>query len=319
MAVNHFVGLAFITSALLPANCSRRIVATGGRPEPNTVVAKIPMWLLLAICSLLQWGIGNVLVKKGLDTVTATGVTLLFPLTRAIVWLPYIALAGFWVDNPLLIALVALVYCAGMVLYYEALAAGEVSIAATLPAAYPVVTVILAAVFLHEPTTVLQKVCIVGVVIGITLTGLNLAADQRLLRITRSMGYALLAMFLFGVQEFLTKISITGTGVAGFMLIFLAVQLPVFVAYAAIRRKSMSLGRLPSFLWVVLGLLLFSAGYITYLLAMELQNVSIVSPVAAGYPVAVIILAHFLLGEVLKPTQLIGLAIVIGSVVGLSL
>ena len=117
------------------------------------------VWLLYSIAALAAWGLWGFWGKLGsrsltpghLLVLTYTGIVLIYPLVLA---LYARGLSMNWTVPDNYYALASGLVCGiGFPLFYLALTRGQVSRVVVITATYPVVTVLLAALLLHEPLT----------------------------------------------------------------------------------------------------------------------------------------------------------------------
>jgi drug/metabolite transporter (DMT)-like permease len=199
----------------------------------------------------------------------------------------------------------------GNVAYYQALAMGGKAAAVTpLTALYPVVTIGLALVLLHEKLNWVQ-----GGGIGLSLTAIyffNVAAGTTWF--TSWAGIALIPIALWGGAAFLQKLATETSSAERVTLGFLVGDLPLSLVAPWFVKMSwdFSLG-----IWgsaVLLGLL-FGLGNLTLISAYGTGGkASVVTPMASLYSVVTIPLSVLLLGERVAGRELAGIILALVGV-----
>ena len=173
----------------------------------------------------------------------------------------------------------------GNVAYYQALAAGGKAAAVTpITALYPLVTIVLAMVFLRER---LNRVQVLGV--GVSLVALylfNVGGDTGWL--TPWLGVALLPIALWGASALLQKIATGSASTELVTLAFLLGEMPVALLTPIFQPLEF---RLPGSTWLMLGLLglFFGLGNLTLIFAYGTGGrAAVVTPLASLYAVVTI-------------------------------
>lgn len=147
----------------------------GESPRSNRVA------ILFAFIAALGFGAGQILLDAGADVdvywtigfmrIAAVGVLLLFAATLG----PGVPRPGSYRGLPVgLLVLTGLLDVSAATFFAAASTHGALSVVAVLGSLYPVVTVILAAVLLHERLDRLQKVGAVATLAGVVLVGAGL-------------------------------------------------------------------------------------------------------------------------------------------------
>jgi len=202
----------------------------------------------------------------------------------------------------------------GNVAYYQALAAGGKAAAVTpITALYPLVTIVLAMVFLRER---LNRVQVLGV--GVSLVALylfNVGGDTGWL--TPWLGVALLPIALWGASALLQKIATGSASTELVTLAFLLGEMPVALLTPIFQPLEF---RLPGSTWLMLGLLglFFGLGNLTLIFAYGTGGrAAVVTPLASLYAVVTIPLAMVFLHEHVALREWLGIALTLAAVVAL--
>lgn len=267
-------------------------------------------WLPSALTALLLYGLGQGLVKKYIAEISPARFCLLFVVARSAVGLGYFLTHSH--PDPLdargrsflLLTLLAYVLDGlGWILYYRSIRVGPITIVGTLSAAYPALTVILAAIFLGE---VLGSLQLLGVLLVLTgCAGLSYSPpdpDQ-----PGSRGWiplALAALGCWGIGQTLLKhsYSLAMASETNAMLSMMAggwLTLGIYgLAYGRLPK-----GHLSHQEWVrqwrhsSVPMAMMAGGDVAVIVATRYGPVSLVAPITAAYPVVTIAFARFVLHE----------------------
>ncbi|WP_029059925.1 DMT family transporter [Stappia stellulata] len=166
-----------ITSVLL---ATLVFLATGGTFRPSG----LSLWFLVALGVPFLWSVAHVIIREELTQtpVTPAQVTF-FRVAISTVFLALMLVAGGGFDGGVARALFAshaivlgLVYYLELIVWFHAVRHIDVSLASSITAPWPAVTMVLAAVFLGEavaPYQVVSFVLIVACIYGLTLASLK--------------------------------------------------------------------------------------------------------------------------------------------------
>lgn len=134
-------------------------------------------WLFFSLAAILLYGIWGALTKVALRHLDWAQVSLLYVLVGLLAIGGYIFLFGrraTWSSHGLALAVAAGVLGAsGLICIYLALERGKASVIVPLTGAYPVVTVIIAALVLGERISVVQGLGIALAAVGIGLLSIG--------------------------------------------------------------------------------------------------------------------------------------------------
>jgi drug/metabolite transporter (DMT)-like permease len=296
---------------------SRASERHGGRGSPSRAM---PRWLLHTLLTMVLWGVWGVVSKPVSTELSAWQVQSLstLGLLPVLGWLtarpPLRAGSnrrrGFWLAFG-----AGVITSVGNVACYHALAVGGRA-AAVMPltSLYPVVTIVLALVFLRERLNAVQ-----GAGIAASLGALwcfNVATDAGWL--TPWLVVALAPIGLWGLSALLQKLATRHASAElatlAFLLGFLPVALftPLFTPFR---------WGLPGDTWLLLLLLglAFGLGNLTCILAYGAGGrASVVTPMASLYSLVTLPLAVLLLGERPGPREMLGIGLALAAVVALS-
>lgn len=274
------------------------------------------MWFVFAGSSALLWGVGQVLTKRGLAGTTPLFNTLLATALGIAIDVPLALAGGLQLHGAGLTLLFAFLAQAGFEIYFYALDRGPVSITGTLIGCYPVATVVLSVVFLHERLAGFQ---IAGIALAVAAS-VVLAAPRRAMgqgwRLSW-LGWGLLAAASVGTADFLAKAGIDSSNVFTFLLCLALSSVPVAGLIALLDRSGRqwpAAGK-RALLPAALGGLGMAGGGVTLNLAFASGPASLVSPLSSSYVGVSALLAVLFLGERLTRGQAAGVALAALAVV----
>jgi len=197
----------------------------------------------------------------------------------------------------------------GLMLLYQGLATGKMSVVAPVTAVLAVVVSAVAGIVLGDRLSMvafLGVVLAIGAITLISQDGAEKATRERGLGIAQGLAAALSAGVLIGVFFAALKQSSPTSGLLPLVSARLA-ALVVLGAVAFWRRPPLRVGRDAVWLIIVGGALDILAN-VLYLLATRLGMLTIAATVTSLYPASTILLARLVLGERLRRIQITGLA-----------
>ena len=167
-------------------------------------------WFILALSASLCWAVGQVLVKKGFENIPplwnnifTNSLILLFHI------IPVLFLSNFNIKiPPLHIFIILVISASGYHTFFYAISKGEVSLTGTVVAGYPIFTIILSQVFLHERFSILQFIGVGLVISGVVFVALPERAAAEEVKNLRWVVWGLVCSMLIGSGDFLAKFSI---------------------------------------------------------------------------------------------------------------
>jgi drug/metabolite transporter (DMT)-like permease len=197
----------------------------------------------------------------------------------------------------------------GLMLLYQGLATGKMSVVAPVTAVLAVVVSAVAGIVLGDRLSMgafLGVVLAIGAITLISQDGAQKATRKRGLGIAQGLAAALSAGVLIGVFFAALKQSSPTSGLLPLVSTRLA-ALVVLGAVAFWRRPPLRVDRDAVWLIVVVGALDIVAN-VLYLLATRLGMLTIAATLTSLYPASTILLARLVLGERLRRIQITGLA-----------
>jgi len=279
----------------------------------------LPRWLLHTLLTMVLWGGWGVL-SKPLSSAVSSWQMLAF---STVGLLPVMAVLvasrqlgsgrnprrGFWLAFGS-----GILGSAGNVAYFQALAMGGKAAAVTpLTSLYPLVTIVLAVVFLRERLNAIQ-----GAGIVLSLVGLYcFSGGEGTALLSGWVLLALVPILFWGLSALLQKIATADASSEGCTLAFLLGFLPVALAIPVWQPMAWSLAGRTWLLLLALGFL-FGLGNLTLIFAYGGGGrASVVTPLASLYSLVTIPLAILLLGERIAWREGLGIGLALLAVLTL--
>jgi len=280
----------------------------------------MPKWLVYSILTLLLWGawgvLGKVLAKPLTPAETQAFSTLgLVPLI-AVVAFRKKPETGPRVARGVAIGFVSgLLAGFGNIAFYHALKISGAATVTPLTALYPIVTILLAVVFLREKLSAVQVAGIVVALVSIYLFNpLDSNGDMR----SPAAAYGLVPIALWGLSAFCQKTSTNDVSSELSTIAFWISFIPIAAAILLTQHVQWKQPAM-TWTWVLLLGFTFGLGNLTLLAAYGSGGkASVVTPLASLYSMVTIPLAIVLLGEHIGIRDGVGIALALAAVVALS-
>lgn len=289
----------------------------------------MPRWLLYSILAALSWGAWGVVSKVAADKVppfqnqVLSTLGLLAPAAlAALVWSMHrrasaaATRSGWWLacGSGLTGAL------GNLALFASLSGGGQAAVVSPLTAVYPLLTVLAAWWWLGEDLHWVQALGVVMALAAMVLfnvqeTGAMGSQNQSW---SKWMPMALLATVLFGATGLLQKLATNRVSAEASFFAFATGFLPVAVVIVSMPRLDWSFP-VREWRWATLGGALNGLGVLATLAAYRQGGkASVVTPLAALYPVVTVLLAVRFLGERVGPRQALAIALAVAAGIALS-
>lgn len=280
----------------------------------------MPRWLQLTVVALVSWGIWAVtgkVIGNALDGAQSQALSTLgiLPVLLTIAWLKKSPSPGNKRRGVALALFGGAISCLGNVVYYDALSrGGPAAMIVPLTALYPLATILLALLILRERFNRMQ---VAGAVVS--LAAMYLFSGQQETGFgTRWLWLALVPITLWGASGFLQKLATNHLSGELATLWFLAAFVPFgglcllqSPLHASVAPKIWALAIAQGF-FLALGNLAVLAAFARN------GKASVITPLAALYPLVSVPIAILLLGEKVNPREAVGIVLALISVVLLS-
>jgi len=277
-------------------------------------------WFLWTALTLLSWGVWGVMVKLLGSALTAEQSQALSTIGFLPVLIPLLwsgrATLRMASRRGLLLALAGgAVSCLGNIPYYAAVARGDkFATVISLAALAPMVTVLLALIFLRERLNTFQ---IAGLLLALVAIWLfNIPGATGLLSAT--VLWVLLPISLWGLSGFLQKVATNHVSGETAALVYLGAFVPMGVAYGISEPWP---GELTLRTWIIVAAVGFFLAFGNYTVLKAYAHggkAAVIAPLVNLFPVISIGISVSLLGEAIGPREVLGIACALASVAALS-
>ncbi len=282
--------------------------------------------VLLALCSLVIYGLTQVVSKKVVGSISATSMVAVnlwvtFPiyavfLAGALLTLDVAGLPPEYVLYGLIGAVTAR---GGYYLFLESLEKGSVTMVGSITAAFPAITAALAVTLLGESLSAMNAlgvITIIGSMVALSYSHGNSSGVSAFPRAALILSIAVLLIWGFG--GIFIKLALTELPLIAYLGLYVFILPPLAFAYLRHRRATRSVV-FPKWALPVIGAVivaeLWQLGYFAETAAVSEGAASIVYPLISAYPVVTIVTAHFVLRErVTRTDWAILLAVLLGIV-----
>ena len=196
-------------------------------------------------------------------------------------------------------------------------AGGQAAIVFPLTALYPLITVVIAVLFMRERAGRVQVIGMGLAILAVLLLSVDVTASYARidLKFSAALLYAFAALAAFGMAAVFQKLATNRVSAETAFATFAAGFIPPSILLLFYEPVSVNLPVAPV-LWAIAGGLLNGLGVLATLAAYRRGGkASVVTPLAAIYPMITVILAVVFLGESLAAVQIAGIALaLIGGV-----
>lgn len=266
----------------------------------------------LALIAFL-WGTGNVLVKRGLIHLTAwqsfalDAVCIAFP-----IWMIYGLLAGgnLLTATPLAIGTALLVSVFYAFNYYT-FSIGAVSLTGSIISSYPILTLILAYIFLHERLHPLALMGVILTILGVVFISL----PHKKVRFGPWVYFAIFTAAGYGVTSYFAKVVLASVNNATYLMLLAITQVLIVSGWKVKNSAPIPRVHWHTFKYSIIGIILLNFGNIAYYIALEQGLASLVVPLSIMYVPVMVIISMVWLKEKLYLQQLVGIAMAVVGVV----
>ena len=270
------------------------------------------------MATIFFYGLGQVFAKETRTNVPSANLLLILGINMLVIWSAYWIILrepgsyglDAWLQGAAGAALSGFAYVA----FYESLKHGKVSIVGTIVGAYAPWTVVLAIIFLGESMSITEGIGVMMVVTSMLLFTYSVGNNGNKKTERLGIALAIAAMFLFGTSAAVAKGAISEIGNTNFIGMYALLVPAIWAVYWLVTSKGRFEMPKSNRRILELSLLFLALGGITYYLAIENGNVSIVSPVTNVYPILTIAVANVRLKEKLTTRQIVALVLLFASI-----
>lgn len=290
----------------------------------------IELWIILALISLLFYGVAQVISKSALGNLSAPSYVFVATLFSMPIYVGLL-IFHFTFEEPLDAPIQYLVYgllsaAFGHVGYYvflEALKRGPVTIVGSITAAYPVMTVVVAITILGESLSVFQGIgvtIILAGMIGLSYFHGNGNGKSHLSRM--ALALSILTFLLWGLWTIFIKVALEELSVALYLGLYSIIVPPSVILYLKYRKSQGEIIKPKWSLAVKIALVAIALGQTAFLfetLSADMGSVSIVFPLIAAYPAVTVLFAFLFLKEKISRRESLFLIPVIAGIILISI
>jgi len=275
------------------------------------------IWYLLTVVVVFFWGISQIFSKYSTVRLGVARIALLI----AVIEGPLYATAflfvheefdfSFW--DGLLATASCLIGVSGFLCFFESVMDGQVSIAGTISAAYPALTVVGAVVILSESLSAVQSMGVVLIIGGVIALSYEPDPSAKHAITRRSLTFAFLAFLGWGIWSLTSKVAVDAVGpgnLFGFYVLSSITAPLIYVFFRRLEGPSRIKENPTRLAWTfgAIALALNVIGALAYTYALQKGNASLVGPTSSAYPIVTVVLAVAILKEKVHKTQVIWLA-----------
>jgi drug/metabolite transporter (DMT)-like permease/endonuclease YncB( thermonuclease family) len=275
-------------------------------------------FLIFIILTSLLWGVGQVLVKKGLSYLSPWHSYALDTLSAIILWIPYgLFVEGFsWhaitIPSILLSLFIGIIYS----FFYYVIEKGPISIISPIFSTAPVFTAVFSYFLLKEVLTFPQICAVIVTVVGVILLSVP-HAKEHLTHVRSWIFYTILLTLAFSFETIASKYVIDVSGNGAFMILFAFGQAATVAGWYIISPPKKIIPKIHHryFFPSLVGVFMFNAGTITWALALEHNLASLVAALSNLYIVVLVVFSALYLKEKIIRRQYVGIILVILGVI----
>lgn len=283
----------------------------------------IQAWFILSMSVALLWGLSGIFAKYSTGRLGVARVALLIAVTETplyvVAFLIWREPGAISLEGAVLATASCIVGISGYLCFFESILEGQVAIAGTISAGYPVLTVIGAIILLSESLHLLEGIGVVLIIVGVV--ALSYEPDPNAVNAMnkRSLTFAALAFFAWGAWSLSSKMAIDMVGPGNLFGFYIISSLTAPLLYAWVRSVRPGGSRPlnpPRLAWAfgAAALVLNVFGAYAYTYALDTGAASLVVPISSAYPIVTALLALGILKEKVNAVQAMAL---LGVVAGL--
>ncbi|WP_420234408.1 DMT family transporter [Pseudomonas sp. ABY48] len=273
---------------------------------------------------MLCWGVSDFiqsLMIRQLGTAKTMLVRNIFTLAVASLLGAYLIISHqlrFDTNAVLIITCSSAAYVSGYYFYMRGCEVGNLSLVSPIASTYSLVTILFSIIFLHERLAPAAWIAVSIIFIGIVMTSGNIFRSLR----GGSQGFlqAILAMAGFGVAFFILGFSAKTLDVTNAFFYSALTQAVLFTSLALIRNGKLEKGDVTQRRgWIFFAhSLLVNAGWVFYIFASKVGDLSLVTPISSVYSGVTVLLAIAIYREITTVVQKVGIGTVLVGVFLLS-
>lgn len=284
--------------------------------------------ITFGLLTALFQGLSYIFMRRSLQDFPESMAFFMNALTGVIIWIPFAMLTnGVWSDVLYVLPFALLSAVLSEAFVFFATARGDTIITGVLFSTYPIFTILLAFLFLHERLLFFAWIALGLVVLGTLIvsspTKRELAKEVLSHWQFHLIAWPLAAAIAVSISDVIGKHIIDQTSAGTFLIALALAEVPVGLIF--LRMQKQRLTQLKTFFshfhdhkYAFLSGLLSTLAVLTFWLAFEVLPASVASPLTALTPIFVFILGITFLKEKVSVKNTVGLVIVVAGVLLLS-
>lgn len=277
------------------------------------------MWFYYALFSAILWGVGQIFVKKGNASFTPFGDNVIATLIQLLIIAPFLLIVGINIKSIPSALPYAFIVAVLYMTYYYVISKGQISLTATVLSGYPLVTLFLSYIFLHEVLTIMQIVAVLVIILGVILIAYpSKLSKTHFHHLSEWLPWGIGGAIMVGIVQLLTKIGTTHADANTFTFLMGLSYVPALLICALFDKKGRNIRGMKwnsSFLSLI-GVAMIELQLIPLNAAFAAGPASLVSTISTLNSVIMIVLAVKFLKEKISPIQYLGIALtIVGAVI----
>jgi uncharacterized membrane protein len=268
------------------------------------------MWLFFTFIAALFWGVGQIVIKKGLSNVPPLFNNVLAAIIVPALVLPYVLSHDIHYEKIISILPLTIIVAILWLAYYYIIGKGQLAFTGTIIGTAPIITVFLSFLFLNENPSVIQKVAIGLILIGTTF--LALPEKGARFKLGSWFWWAVTMALIAGVCDFMIKLLITQSDLYTYLFTYAICMFIVSflsILFDPKGRKAMPAFNLKAYAPTIIGVTIMEIAFISFHFALSDGLASIVAPVSSIYIAITAILAWLILKEKINKLHFAGIAL----------
>ncbi|MBI2442421.1 MAG: DMT family transporter [Candidatus Levybacteria bacterium] len=277
-------------------------------------------WFPFALLTALLWGIGQNIIKKGLESVPPVWNVLIGSFINFATYIPVALLnrPSFSLSFPQVIILLVIPFL--YIFYYYAIEKKQVSFSGTIFATYPVTTISLSVLFLHEQLNFQKVIMIALILVGCFLLSRSQKSRTNLKNEMKFtwLAWAIFASIATGLGDFLAKLVLSDISVHTYNFYYPFFYFANFFLFFLIDKKGRKLSKSFSKTRLVitfLGILTLNLGVLLFNFALSRGPASLVTTVSSAFAGVSIVIAYFIFKEKISGIQWVSLLMIVIGII----
>lgn len=271
-------------------------------------------WFYFSLAAAFFLGVGQVFIKKGYTHFSPLWNIIIDAIFSIAIYVPLALYLGihlqFHYSYFFIIAGVTALYA----VFYYAIEKGQISLSGTVFASYPIFTILLSYIFLHERISLLQQILILLILLGGILLSYEPGTWKKIKKKANKkwMLWALFGAVATGVGDFLAKFTLNDIDTNTYVFLFAIGFVISSTFFWIIDKNGRKLPKKINFTnlkWTLFGTLMLSLGVLSITYAFSLGKASLVTVTSSGYIGITVLLAYFFLHDKISRVQLLGIVL----------